>query len=91
MRFWVQHPENCSGGKTADGRCLGLVGEREWTLSLKLSEPNSLWEEVKGWGENCLPLSKSVDISLLNFPQKCHGYIMKKYIVSSKPPVFVCA
>jgi len=48
MRFWVQHPENCSGGKTADGRCLGLVGEWEWTLSLKLSEPNSLWEEVKG-------------------------------------------
>lgn len=48
MRFWVQHPEHCSGGKTADGRCLGLVGEREWTLSLKLSEPNSLWELVKG-------------------------------------------
>lgn len=49
MRFWVQHPEHCSGGKTADGRCLGLVGEREWTLSLKLTEPNALWELVKGW------------------------------------------
>lgn len=47
MRFWVQHPETCSGG-VKDGRCRGLVGEREWTLSLKLSEPNALWEVVKG-------------------------------------------
>ena len=70
MRFWVQHPETCSGG-VKDGRCRGLVGEREWTLSLKLSEPNALWEVVKGWGENCLPLfQKSVDMSLLNFPKK---------------------
>ena len=70
MRFWVQHPETCSGG-VKDGRCRGLVGEREWTLSLKLSEPNALWEVVKGWGENCWPLfQKSVDVSLLNFPKK---------------------
>ena len=49
MRFWVQHPENCTGGETSDGRCQGLVGERQWTLSLKMSEPSSLWEVVKGW------------------------------------------
>ena len=70
MRFWVQHPENCSGGKTADGRCLGLVGEREWTLSLKLSEPNSLWEEVKGWGENCLPLFQKCRHFVVELPPK---------------------
>eukprot|EP00913_Durusdinium_trenchii_P006854 g6445.t1 len=35
-------------GNTTDGRCLGLEGEREWTLAVKMTEPVPLWEIVKG-------------------------------------------
>lgn len=48
LRVWVHHPQNCTGGNTTDGRCLGLEGEREWTLAVKMTEPVPLWEIVKG-------------------------------------------
>ena len=53
LRVWVHHPQNCTGGNTTDGRCLGLEGEREWTLAVKMTEPVPLWEIVKGGGLLC--------------------------------------
>ena len=89
MRFWVQHPENFSGGKTADGRCLGLVGEREWTLSLQLSEPSTLWEVVKGWGENCLPLLQKCRHFVVELPPK--NVMAIKSILFLPNPRSLCA
>lgn len=47
LRFWVQHPKDCTGG-TSEGECKGLKGDRDWTLLTSSQQPNDLWELVKG-------------------------------------------
>eukprot|EP00933_Yihiella_yeosuensis_P066531 TRINITY_DN7084_c0_g1_i1.p1 TRINITY_DN7084_c0_g1~~TRINITY_DN7084_c0_g1_i1.p1 ORF type:complete len:686 (-),score=109.58 TRINITY_DN7084_c0_g1_i1:110-2167(-) len=49
LRFWVRHPEECSGGIDAvTGLCQGKDDEHDWEILLNRFMPEPMWEIVKG-------------------------------------------